>query len=350
MVAIMSADALTLATMPQPTAPEHDRLQVLDGWRAVSILLVLIGHLVPINAILPGSNEAASAAGMAIFFTLSGFLITRFLLDRPEWRPFLIRRIFRILPLAWLAVLILFVAQPSANISLSALASNMLFISNLPPHTLLPNGGHLWSLSLEMQFYLGIALLVACLGRRGLLLLPLLMLAVTALRISTGQTINITTWFRLDEILAGATLALIHAGLLGDRVRNLLAGANFYLMVALAILFTYWIFSPLAYARPYAIAAMVGVTLWHAPGWVSRLLCSRPAAYIATISYALYVVHGMLMESWLGTGPLLEKYLKRPVLFAITFGLAHISTKYFEAYFIAIAKRMTMRPTANIAT
>jgi peptidoglycan/LPS O-acetylase OafA/YrhL len=346
----MRADALPLATASLATAAGHDRLQVLDGWRALSILLVLAGHLLPMNALIPGSNEAAAAAGMAIFFTLSGFLITRFLLDRPEWKPFLIRRIFRILPLAWLAMLILFIMQPNAGISLSTLASNMLFIANLPPQAPLPNGGHLWSLAVEMQFYVGIALLVACLGRRGLLLLPILMLAVTALRIAAGQTINTTTWFRLDEILAGATLALIHAGLLGDRIRNLLAGANFYLMAALAILFTYWIFSPLAYARPYAIAALVGTTLWHAPAWASRLLCSRPAAYIAQISYALYVVHGMLMESWLGTGPLLEKYLKRPVLFAVTFGLAHISTRYFEAYFIAVAKRMTVRINSNSAT
>jgi peptidoglycan/LPS O-acetylase OafA/YrhL len=324
-------------------SPAHGRLQVLDGWRAVSILLVLAGHLLPLDAVLPGSNEASATAGMAIFFTLSGFLITRFLFDRPEWTPFLIRRLFRIIPLAWLAMLILFALQWGEGSSLSTLAANLFFYANLPPQQFMAGGGHLWSLCVEMQFYLGIALLVAAFGKRGLMVLPFLALAVTVLRISQGQTINVVTWLRLDEILAGATLALLHVGQFGDKARNLFAKTNFYLLALIAIACSFWVYTPLAYARPYAIAAMVGVTLWHAPLWLNTLLCSRPAAYIANISFALYVVHGVLMESWLGTGELVEKYLKRPLLIAATFALAHLSTYFFEARFIAMAKQLTQK-------
>lgn len=62
---------------------------------------------------------------------------------------------------------------------------------------------------------------------------------------------------------------------------------------------------------------------------------------------ALYVVHGLLTATWLGSGDDLVKYLKRPLLLAATFGLAHLSTFYFEARFIAWGKRLSnpRRPT-----
>ncbi len=320
----------------------ENRLAVLDGWRALCILMVLAGHLLPINPILPGGNEASAAGGMAIFFVLSGFLITRFLFDRPEPMPFLIRRILRIVPLAWLAMIILYLAAGDSR-STSDLFGNLFFTANLPPSSLMTAGEHLWSLCVEAQFYLAAALIVALFGKRGLYLLPVAALLVTGLRIIAGETISIVTWHRVDEILAGATVALIYLGAFGPKLASLFSQVNFYVAVILAVLCTYFLDTPLAYARPYAIALMVGVTLWHAPVWARYLLCSRPAAYIAKISYALYVFHVMLDHTWLGSGELLEKYLKRPLLFAATFALAHVSTYHFEQRFINLAKRMTPR-------
>ena len=335
------ADAL----YPEPHAQSHDRLNVLDGWRAVSILLVLVGHWLPIDRLLPGLNESAAATGMAIFFTLSGFLITRFLLQRPEPAAFLIRRFLRILPLAWSAMLLLYLCDAAAPGATERLAANWLFFANLPPARLFPTGGgHLWSLCVEMQFYVGVALIVALAGRRGLLALPLLALAVTAARIVAGQTISIVTWHRLDEILAGATLALIHAGRLGPAVRSALARCNLAAVAAVAIPACYFLHAPIAYARPWAVAALVGVTLFHAPAWLAKALASRPAAYIADISYALYVFHGMLGATWLGSGEGLARLAKRPLLIAATFLAAHLSTTRFEAHFIRLAKQLTARP------
>ena len=110
-----------------------NRLPQLDGWRGISILLVLAGHLLPIGPKRFELNAAVAAAGMAIFFTLSGFLITRFLLQRPAVLDFLSRRIFRIVPLACSVMVVslliseasaekypphlLYYAKPSANIT-----------------------------------------------------------------------------------------------------------------------------------------------------------------------------------------------------------------------------------------
>ena len=59
------------------------------------------------------------------FFTLSGFLITRFLIERPDPRAFIIRRGFRILPLAWVGVIAAFLIDGGRTPEL--LIPNLLF-------------------------------------------------------------------------------------------------------------------------------------------------------------------------------------------------------------------------------
>ena len=49
------------------------------------------------------------------------------------------------------------------------------------------------------------------------------------------------------------------------------------------------------------------------------------------------------MNSWLGTGDTLQRYLKRPILIGATFLLAHLSTYKFEQPCIAYAKRLTKK-------
>src|SRR4051794_4111276 len=105
-----------------------ERLPVLDGWRAISILLVLACHLLPLGHF--GLNDTAGAAGMALFFTLSGFLIVSFLRNGMAVGDFLVRRIARIVPLAWagMTVLVLW-RQPDFTTA----ARNYFFTANLPP-------------------------------------------------------------------------------------------------------------------------------------------------------------------------------------------------------------------------
>src|SRR5436190_493971 len=116
-----------------------DRLGVLDGWRGVSILLVMTAHLIPLPPKAWELNEAAARMGMAIFFTLSGFLITRFLLTHASIPDFLIRRFFRIVPLTFLAILIAF---PLARVPAELYLPNFLFYANLPPYYLPDVAGH----------------------------------------------------------------------------------------------------------------------------------------------------------------------------------------------------------------
>jgi len=173
---------------------------------------------------------------------------------------------------------------------------------------------------------------VGVVGRRGLMVLPLLALAVTAFRVMSGVHINVNTHFRVDEILAGATLALCYGRAFGARGMAVGSAIGRLPLVVLLLLFAvscHPASGPAQYLRPYTGAAVVAATLWSR-SWYTPLLESRPLRYISEISYALYVIHPASMMGWLGTGETIEKYLKRPLCFAITFGLAHLSTVYFE--------------------
>lgn len=336
-----------LRTNSEPSAPDrhspvtHDRrIPILDGWRAISILLVLASHLLPLGPSRLQLNFVAGAAGMAIFFCLSGFLIVTFLHQGMAVGEFLKKRIARIVPLAWIAMLILIIWQGASG---SQVARNLLFLSNLPPADLLKHGEHLWSLCIEMQFYLVAALLALIGGPRAMWAVPMLCVTVTAARIIDGETISIVTWHRVDEILAGGTIALLYAH---DRLR-ILRHYPLWLAALVAVICSHPSSGFLQYFRPYATAAMVGSTLISTPALVRRVLISAPMTYVASISYALYVIHAILAGSWLGTGETVEKYLKRPLLFAATFALAHLSTTYLERPFLKLARSRRQALQAN---
>jgi peptidoglycan/LPS O-acetylase OafA/YrhL len=338
-----AADRAERADRAGRTEGEH--LAVLDGWRGISILLVLAAHLLPLGPKGWRLNDVAGTVGMALFFTLSGFLITRFLLTRDSVTDFLIRRLFRIVPLAWAGML---VALYLAKAPLVALLPHLLFYANLPPQALTEPGGHLWSLCVEVQFYVGIAVVVLALGKARLKwVIPLLALAVTAHRVAAGAPVDIVTWRRLDEILAGALLALAWQGQFGPACRAALRRPRAWpLIAAFAIallLASHPGLTALNYPRPYMAALLVGLTLAEPPRHLATLLRSRWLAYVAEISYALYVIHHLLIHTWLGTGERMVKYAKRPLLIAATFALAHLSTFHFERHCIALGKRLSAR-------
>lgn len=304
-----------VASAPPISGTHHEpRLAVLDGWRGISILLVLAAHLLPLGPKQWRINEAAGAMGMALFFALSGFLITRLLLQNQNIFHFLIKRFLRIAPLAWLAILL---ALLTTTDSASVYLSHLLFYANLPPIQLTSITSHFWSLCVEVQFYAFIALLVGVVGRGGLYSVPILCVLVTINRIWIGSYTDIVTIRRVDEILAGATLALVYANHFEFKPKSLISRFNPYLLLCLFVISSSPFGAWTNYLRPYLAAMLVGSTLFSEDSPLTKLLASRVLKYVATISFALYVIHGVFRETWLGSGDTLERYLKRPLLFAL---------------------------------
>jgi peptidoglycan/LPS O-acetylase OafA/YrhL len=143
-------------------------IKQLDAIRAYAVLLVIVGHWLRPNSWINALPNAF--IGVTIFFVLSGFLITRILLNEQDrgtgpfvfrWRSignFYIRRILRIFPAYYFLMLILFLyglnRLPELEQAFPYLMTytGNIYMSRLPrfPDTF----GHLWSLAVEEQFYL----------------------------------------------------------------------------------------------------------------------------------------------------------------------------------------------------
>ncbi len=312
-----------------------EKLPTLDGLRAISILLVLASHLLPLGPKFLLLNEIAGAMGMAIFFSLSGFLITHNLIDGQTVGEFFVRRAARILPLAYLYLIIVWlIFQPEASIVLQ----NILFIENYTYAWM--GDGHFWSLCVEIHFYIAIGLSAAILGKRIIFLIPTTLLAVTAIRIWNIATIDIQTHLRVDEICAGGCVAIAYRYVEKSRINPTTLVAVAAMLALSSSSYSRW----LQYFRPYFGGALLMSALLLKSSVIRRALISKQAAYIAKISYALYVIHPMTVHGWMNEGSVFERYiLKRPISLLATFLIAHISSFYYEPKWVAFSKFLLRR-------
>ncbi|MFI4935243.1 MAG: acyltransferase family protein [Caulobacterales bacterium] len=327
-----------MPTTAQVSSPQSGHIGVLDGVRAVSILAVLAGHLLPLGPKFLQLNGVAAGCGMSLFFTLSGFLITRLLISDNTLVDFLVRRLARIIPLAYLYCLVVFVLFRG---QLSSLFYELSFTLNYNYQYANEFNAHLWSLCIEVQFYLIVGVLFRLLGLRAKWVILALCLILTAMRLQAEATYSTFTHLRGDEILTGSILCLSTAGALGDhrRLWSFLGGMT--PVLALLLLVTcHPSGGYVACLRAYAAALLVGSVMHSRRAWLTALLTSKPMTYIAKISYALYIIHPAAAAGFMGGGPKWLLYMvKRPVTLAVSFALAHLSTFRFEAWWMELGRR-----------
>ncbi len=328
-----------------------DYFPSLDGWRGIAIICVILAHWFPLGPSSLKLNSLAGVLGMSIFFSLSGFLIANLLIKNDNVPNFLTRRFFRIIPLAYLYLLIVL---PFMKAPLQAYIPNFLFYANLPPFYLYDevNNSHFWSLGVEVQFYIAVALIVFFFKKRGLIILPFLAIFVTGLRILHAKEVSIETYFRVDEIIAGACLALIYNYKnhpLGKYGQSLFKIINPYILLPLLFLSSHDWGGYLNYARPYLAALLVGSTLYQDNTKLYNFLTNAKLKYIATISYALYVIHPIIATGWLDpkitSNKLITYLVQRPISLLILLGLAHLSTFYYEKYWMRLGKKLSQKET-----
>jgi len=288
------------------------RIPSLDGLRALSIGLVLVAHLTGTRG-FPSVAELGhwqlGNLGVRVFFVISGFLITSLLLEESDRTgaislgQFYVRRIFRIFPAFYMFLVVLFALDATHVIALQPgdLLAGATYTTNYH-HERSWYAGHLWSLSVEEQFYLvWPAILVFAGTRTGLRLAVVVVLLAPALRIAMGFVpslrVGIGETFPTvaDALATGCVLAGIRPWLARSaRWGRFLASWAFWL-VPLAV--------ALSARNPSAkLDWLVGQTVMNVgvaliiertirtPGDVlGRLLNARPLVFIGTLSYSLYL-------------------------------------------------------------
>ncbi len=354
----------------------------LDGLRGAGMLGVLLFHAIfdANYAAKPGSVEAflvrltsLGAAGMTMFFSLSGFLITGILLDskdRPHyWKNFYVRRALRILPAYLLMLLVL---KAGGFVSWRFVLACLLYVANMAKlvGAHLQEYGVMWTLAVEEQFYLLWPLFVRFLSRRALLRLAIAGVVLTPLfRLalkSVGTETFLNTPSNVDCIVSGALLAIllrdgtIHRGNLPViRLRLVWAGALGGLPILFLALHGFGSrLSVVLYAafwQPPILALFAAFALWAVarhkqPGTPPPGPLLRFLLFFGDISYGLYLVHQLIFRLYdkhvAGTrlggfehhfGLLLLRLL---ICSAIATGIAWLSRRYFEDLFLAQKNRL----------
>ncbi|HXJ39311.1 MAG TPA: acyltransferase [Bryobacteraceae bacterium] len=205
------------------------KLPALDGVRALAISFVLIGHCMMANSLLRNYGTLVGEAGVSVFFVLSGFLVTRVMLldeartGRLRLGRFYLRRALRIFP-AFYTLLALLAISVTVNF-LPNPGNQTWWASGLYFRNFVGAGwdtGHLWSLSLEEQFYLlwPIAFFLLRTRQNRLLLIGVAVVASIVWRAywlaavpsppsaAAIQAIHCWPQMRLDTFLIGAAFAI----------------------------------------------------------------------------------------------------------------------------------------------
>ena len=288
---------------------EAARIPSLDGLRAVSISLVVIGHIAksyPAIHRLP----AIAHLGVRVFFVISGFLITSLLLKEEEktgtisLRHFYFRRTLRIFPpfYFYVGLVALGAAFGLFHLHRYDLAAALTYTTNYHRE----GGwdlGHAWSLAVEEQFYLLWPFLVKFLGsaRAGrlaiatIILCPLLRLGLLMFAPSFRAGIGYTFPTVADAIATGCVIAIYRSQLAASpRLVAFLRHSAFWGLAVLAVAAEFGPSTKLHCLLWESVSNIcAGLLIWRfvtyqgdRAAWFLNL---RPVVFLGVLSYSLYL-------------------------------------------------------------
>lgn len=202
-----------------------NRISSLDGFRAISILLVVFSHFRFLDWFPSYLYSFAKQCdvGVNVFFVISGFLITTLLLKEQQKKKdislknFFVGRVFRILPVFFFYFL--FICIYNCFVDLEISKANFIhaitFTANFEPDR---NWfiGHFWTLAVEQQFYLFWPFTLL-LFRKKLKLITFVLIAYSCIvrvivyKFNLDPNVFLHPFFAVsDSILIGAFTAILY--------------------------------------------------------------------------------------------------------------------------------------------
>jgi len=292
----------------------------IDGLRTFAVLPVIAFHFTIFPLISGGGF-----VGVDIFFVISGYLITRTIYQdinngTHTIVDFYNRRTRRIFPALFaifpFCIVFTFFSSfpPEARKISTSIISSIFFVSNLSFYN---QSGyfdqnsesnpllHMWSLSVEEQFYIIFPLIIFLIRRFDNKIRILLLCAITlaSLLYSVWMVYNDSSaafylvQFRAWELLIGALLAINAVPKLVDQWHAELVGVGGIALIVISVI----LISPetrfpgLAALAPCLGAAAVIHSGAATTTLIGRILAFSPIRFIGLISYSLYLWHWPLI-------------------------------------------------------
>ena len=339
----------------------------LDGLRAVSIALVMAAHLVS-DKLAPGGF------GVAVFFTISGFLIARLLLaehkkrGRVDLAAFYKRRMLRLYPAmaGYVAIVVAVYLAGGRPVGWGEVAAVLTYVANYfyvwadgaGVRTLMPFGVF-WSLAVEEHFYLLFPPLLVLLGARPRRLLVAVALVCAGELAWRGLAVRLDprlagplplgyyrTDFRLDSLAWGVGLAVLCEMERGRALIRRLGGAA-PMLAALALLVVTFAVRGEGFRQTwrYSLQGLALTTLFcgllFSGRWrLAQIALNLPAiVWVGRLSYSLYIWHEAtpaIADHLLPGAPLPAQWAAR---LGLSFALAAASYYGLEKPFLRLRRR-----------
>jgi peptidoglycan/LPS O-acetylase OafA/YrhL len=354
----------------QSFVPCNGYLPQLDGLRFIAASLVFLHHCAPLPAL--SWLKEFGWVGVDLFLLLSSYLLASIvrleLLNTGKMSVgnFFVRRALRIWPLFIGFVLAMAVSalyQTGFSIELlGQVLTHFLFINNLIVAVngyggVLPYCAHLWTISLEEQFYLIVPFVVPAFitlsnskERTALSFVIgaiLMQIAIRFACVSVGMRHPFiwTLWFRFDSIILGTALGAGTFDSVISRIPTVKMQLSALVLLALVLLFPsmsdggweqVYAYTIVDFGFLFLLASLIRKT------WLTQVLSLRPLPYLGRISYGIYVFHMVVIGSFGidGTKPIpaVERVPMILLSFIATIVLAGLSYEFFEKPFLKLKK------------
>lgn len=339
----------------------------ITGLRALAATMVVITHTAAFSDFgqLGVTMSGAGKYGVNVFFVISGFTIAKTFTETEGYRPYLIRRMFRILPLYWLIMIVGFLLANSGievsdwmrRFDVSADAYNLFMhlamISYLDYRVANSILGVEWTIPIEVFWYLLLPLLLSraqtvlrTLGAVATLIIMAGIMAYFSKKLF--GTVLPVKWSPIASghlFFIGALTFFLREKLRerrDSRFRLVIWGAVALFVLSISFEFT---------GRGELIAIATAILLVFASkqraGWLVTVLTYRPVLFLGSISYSIYLIHliviAVLRRADLGFSASLANFA---LVFAITVALSTLTYVLVERPTNNLGRRVARQPVA----
>jgi len=333
--------------------PKKNYKKHIDGLRALSVISVIIFHLD--HNFLPGGF-----IGVDIFFVISGYLISKIIIEKIEKKEFKIFNFFmsrarRILPMLFFILIfffpLIFFLLPSKMISISeSILSGLFFISNIFFYWESGYFGeainlkpfiHLWSLSVEEQFYIIFPVYCILFYKKKFFLLSLIsffLISFIFANYLSPKYPNANFFLsptRIWEIISGVFFMILEKKKtsINTKILNISCVTSLIVIISSFIILNNLDNIPNIKLLPSIIGAGVIIIYGGKSNIIQKILCNKPTVFIGLISYSLYMLHQPILAFNKNLILFEENILFKIIFFVFLISVSALTWKFIEQPF-----------------
>jgi peptidoglycan/LPS O-acetylase OafA/YrhL len=279
----------------------------LDGLRFFAVFFVIISHWFPKSHFLNFTPNGS--IGVTIFFVLSGFLISSILFRYKEkiqrgdstigetLKVFFIRRSLRIFPIYYLLIFFLFIyGYPAITENILYFVSYTSNILMFKEQTFFGTVSHLWTLSVEEQYYLIWPFILFLLQQKRvkvvILILILFSVSTQFIMNQSFEYYNFLTFNAFDAFGLGSLLA--YYKLYQEESLNSLQNILMGIVAVMSIFFISKLefFTTQTFVSCLTVIFLIFImSAKYKNAFFNKLLRNSVLMYIGKISYGIYLFH-----------------------------------------------------------